>query len=68
LLSNHEDRVISDQDCIGGRPNGAWLEGEKTMKFRKLMLVVLGLAVVAGMTVPANAMAHKHHKKHHHHV
>lgn len=36
------------------------------MKFRKLMIAVLGLAVVAGMTVPANAMALKHHKKHHH--
>ncbi len=36
------------------------------MKFRKLMIAVLGLAVVAGMTVPANAAGHKHHKKHHH--
>ena len=37
------------------------------MKLRKLMIAVLGLVFVAGMTVPANAMAHKHHKKHHHH-
>ena len=35
------------------------------MKFRKLMLALLGFAIVAGMTVPANAMAHHHHKKHH---
>jgi hypothetical protein len=36
------------------------------MKFRKLMLAVLGIAIVAGMTAPANAMmAHKHHRKHH---
>jgi hypothetical protein len=36
------------------------------MKFRKLMIAILGLAVVAGMTVPANAATHKHHRKHHH--
>jgi hypothetical protein len=38
------------------------------MKFRKIMLALLAFAVVAGMTTPANAMMHKHHKKHHKHV
>jgi hypothetical protein len=54
--SSAGDRLVDD------------LRGITQMKFRKLMLAVLGLAVVVGMTVPANAMmAHKHHKKHHHH-
>ena len=36
------------------------------MKFRNLMLAVLGLAIVAGATVPANAATRPHHHRHHH--
>ena len=67
VLRCDRDRVLCDQRFIGGGSTDGCFEGEKTMKFRKLMLAILGLAVVVGMTVPANAMAHKHHKKHHHH-
>jgi len=36
------------------------------MKFRTLMIALLGFAVMAGMTAPANALTgHHHHKKHH---
>jgi hypothetical protein len=52
---------LTDRLSIGERP-----EGKTTMKFRKLMLAVLGLAIVAGMTAPANALTH-HHKRHHKH-
>jgi len=51
---------------FGAALTGYLFRGTQTMTFRKLMIAVLGLAFVAGMTVPANAATHKHHKKHHH--
>jgi cytochrome c biogenesis protein ResB len=37
------------------------------MKFRVWMLALLGVAIVAGSAVPANAEYHHHHHHHHHH-
>jgi hypothetical protein len=37
------------------------------MKFRKLMLAVFGLAILAGSAASANAEYHHHHRHHHHH-
>ena len=62
----HGKGVVSEERLIGGELTDTDLRGEN-MKFRKLMIAILGLAVVAGMTVPANAATHKHHRKHHHH-
>jgi hypothetical protein len=36
------------------------------MKFRTWMLALLGVAMLAGSAVPANA-AYRHHHRHHHH-
>jgi len=40
-------------------------KGKWTMKFRKLILALVGFALLAGLTVPASAATHHHHKKHH---
>jgi hypothetical protein len=37
------------------------------MKLRNLLLAVLGLVIVAGSAVPAEAQHHRRHHRHHHH-
>ncbi len=39
------------------------------MKIRNLLLAALGLIILAGSAVPANAQYHhhRHHHRHHHH-
>jgi len=37
------------------------------MKFRNWMLALLGVAILAGSAMPANAAGYRHHHRHHHH-
>jgi hypothetical protein len=37
------------------------------MKFRNMLLATLGLAILAGSFVPANAQEHRRHHRHHRH-
>jgi len=52
------DQSAGDRPVDGNK--GKW-----TMKFRKLILALVGFALLAGLTVPASAATHHHHKKHH---
>ena len=41
--------------------------GNRPMKIRNILLGVLGLVMLVGTVVPANAAGYRHHRHHHHH-